>query len=65
MNTTPYIPAEWQQRHPIGSRMLHGRQCPAVVRVGKAHRTGVRVKFLTGPATGQWQTVHPEGLHTK
>lgn len=64
-----YEPTAWQAEHPCGSRMtwvgISGRGIAGEtyrVRVGKAARGWVRVRFLSGPAAGQWQQVHPDGL---
>lgn len=56
---------EWQAEHPCGTHMcwvgvLENQRLR--VRVGLASSKGVRVKFLEGPASGQWQHVHPDDL---
>lgn len=56
---------EWQTCYPVGTRAVYvgtlGRT-RELVQVGKASRTGIRVKFLDGDAAGEWQTVHPDNL---
>lgn len=59
-----YDPTNWQALHPLGSRATYAGLSGTriVVQVGKAGKTGVRVKFPAWSRYAGWHTVHPDDL---
>lgn len=57
-----FDPKTWAGVHPAGSQMIYAGLSgdgTAVVRVGRAYRSGVRCQF---PGSDEWITVHPDDL---
>ena len=57
-----YDPKAWQAAYPCGSCAMYvgvTGERRTIVRVGRATKKGVRVKF---PAPSGWQIVHPDDL---